>query len=405
MRLSATQLVVGATVIAAILIATYPDDAQAIPAWTRKHKLPCTSCHFGSTNRLTKFGRDFQWRGYRTADTESLSDDNSPVLTDYLSFASKFRFESDKDASPKTKFDVEALSIYMGGPLYQNLSFFFEIYLHERGKESNSTGTGNTDTAVREKLAEAYLFYNSKPDADTYWFARAGSVTPRSIHNLSTGGRNSISRPAVLNDDDGTGNLFTPRDRFYGITAGAVHDKKTRFEFGITNGGGGNKRPNQPENNDFKDLFFSVERDLDDDGSYAGVFGYRGRYPVAKPGGPAGQFADQKFDRFGLFAALEKDRFNASAGYFWGKNELEATASRSPKGYFIEGGVNVGPNTTAYGRYDRTDWDTGTTKTGYAIGLSQRLSSVGRAALELAQSKVTGAPNKQTIMFEVNWIF
>lgn len=400
------QKFIHVAVIAGGLLGLLPSDAAAIPAWTRKYKMFCTSCHSGATHRLTKFGKEFQWKMYRTADTESLTDDVNLNIMEYLSFASKVRLENDNDAKPKTKFDVEALSIYMGGPLYQGLSFFFEIYFHERGKEANSTGTGTVDTSVREKLAEAYLGYNSNPASDTFWFARAGSYTPRSIHNLSTGGRNTISRPAVLNDDAGGGNLFTPRDRFYGISGGIVNKKKLRVEFGITNGGGGNKRPNQPENNDFKDYFVTAEHDLDDNGSYAGLFSYTGRYPVQKPGAAAGTLIDDKFSRFGLFGAFEREQFNLSGGYFWGKNDVNGLAVRNSKGYFLEGAVNLGPSSTAFARLDKTDWDTGKTKSGFALGLSQRLNSVGRAVVEYGTTKVSGGgPTTRTIMFELNWIF
>jgi len=384
----------------AIVLLLAPSSASAVPAWSRKYQMACTVCHFGGTNKLTPFGRDFLWRGQRMQGSgdEEMSDGDFK-MADYMSFASKVRLMSDKDASPSTEFDVEALSIYSGGPVDKNFSYFFEFYLHERGKESNSGGTGTVDTATREKLAEAYLFYNSDPDADTYWFARAGSWTPRVIHTASTGGRLSVSRPSILNDNAG-GNLYTPRDRFYGATVGFVSKGKVFSEFGVTNGGGGNARPNQPENNQPKDFFGSVETVLDDEGSTLGFYAYSGEYPVTTPTA----FSD-KFTRYGFVGALNRENHVLSGGYFFGENDLSGGGNRQPSGYFIEGGINSNPETTWFGRYDYTDFDLGTTKKGFTVGVSRRLSNVGRFVVEVSDMKVSGSSNTQKLTFELNWLF
>lgn len=390
-------LIVAMVAAPAAMVVMSPKPADAVPAYTRKYGMDCTVCHFSGTNRLTKIGKEFLWRGQRFKDAAGIGDDKVNI-GDYMSFASKVRFEYDKDAKPKSKFDVEALSIYSGGPLYDNFSYFFEIYLHERGKEAKSDGSGTTDTAVREKLAEAYLFYNSNPGEDAYSFLRAGQYTPRIIHQASTGGRVTLSRPLILNDADGSGNLFTPRDRFYGITGGSVSKDGLRFEVGVTNGGGGNKMPNQPENNDMKDWFGSIEKDLDEFGSYLGFFGYSGAYPVSST------FED-KFQRYGFMGAFERENFEVSGGYFMGRNKVSTGGNRNPKGYFLEAATQAGQGGTFYGRIDRTDFDLGTIKDGFAIGYSQRLSKVGRAALEFTRTKATGKSAVQGFMFELNWLF
>lgn len=375
-------------------------EAEAIPAWSRKYGIECSSCHFGGTNRLTPLGRDFLWRGHRMKDTENVKDTGGDIkLMEYMSFASKVRFEAAKDDDPSTKFDVESLSIYSGGPLFDNYSYFFEIYLHERGKESNSTGTGSIDTATREKLAEAYLYYNSNPMGDSYWFARAGQYTPRVIHTASTGGRTSISRPAILNDNAG-GNLFTPRDRFYGATFGFVSKDSLYSEFGITNGGGGNARPNQPENNEPKDYWGTIEKVLDTEGSSVGLYGYSGVYPITGP--PA--FED-KFTRIGIVGALNRENYEISGGYFFGKNDLPTGGARDPKGYFVEAALNSSPKVTWYGRYDFTDFDLGSKKTGATIGASVRLSQLGRMVFEVSDTKVTGSGSRKKLTMELNWLF
>lgn len=400
MRIRITHIAHAICCVALVVTCLWlPTKSEAIPAWSRKYDMDCSSCHFGSTNRLTKFGRDFLWRGQRTPDATNIDDAEDLSWWQYMSFASKFRFEQSPDETPETKFDVEALSIYSGGPLYENFSYFFEIYLHERGKAATSGG-GQLDTAVRSKLAEAYLQYNSNPQGENYWFARAGSYTPRIIHTASTGGRVSISRPRILNDNVGGGNLFTPRDRFYGVAFGFKTKENLFGEFGITNGGGGNARPNIAENNEMKDIWGSLEFLFDEFGSSFGVYGYSGEFPVTGP--PA--FGDE-FTRFGVMASLVRDNFEVSGGWFSGQNDLAAGGSRNPHGYYLEAAFLASPTTAFYGRYDFFDPDLSPEITGGAIGLSYRLNKVGRMVFEQTWSKVSGGATTNKFTFELNWMF
>lgn len=361
--------------------------------------MPCTSCHFNGTNRLTKFGKDFLVRGDRTMDADAKVDLSKASLGNYASIASKVRFEADKDADPSTKFDVEALSLYSGGPIDEHFSYFFEIYLHERGKEATSGG-GTLDTAVREKLAEGYVLYNSAPTQPNFWFVRAGSYTPRFIHQLSTGGRASVSRPRILNDVVGGGNLYTPRDRFYGLAGGFVTKEGITTEFGITNGGGGNQRPNQGENNNAKDVWGTVEYAFDEYGSNVGIYAYSGTYPITGP--PAYQ---DKFSRIGIGGALVRDAFEFSGAYFTGRNTTSTGSHYTPRGWYAELAYNVAPLVTAFARYDSFDNDKDPVKTGGAIGLSYRLAGFGRIVIEGTQTRQKGHKTANGLMIELNWLF
>lgn len=363
--------------------------------------MDCSSCHFGSTFRLTKVGKDFWLRGHRAKDDEGIQDMSDVRITNYTSFASKFRFYADKDAEPSTEFDVEALSIYSGGPLVGNFSYFFEIYLHERGKETAADGT-QVNTATRTKLAEAYLLYNSNPPGDGYWFARAGQITPRIIHQASAGARTSLSRPRIINDTVGAGNLYTPRDRSYGITAGIVTPEAFIAEFGILNGGGGNSRPNQREQNNFKDLFASFEKEFDDFGSSVGVYGYTGKYPIAGP--PAWE---DSFVRYGVLGSFVRENFEFSGAWMRGENDIQTGGTRKPEGYYLEGAWIANDDFTFYARYDNflADLASAPRKTGVAVGVSYRLPGIGRMALEGTDTKTQGGSTVQKLQFELNWMF
>ncbi|MEP0767254.1 MAG: hypothetical protein HRF45_12030 [Fimbriimonadia bacterium] len=392
---------VASVAVTLTLIPFTSPPANAIPAWARRYDMDCSSCHFGSTYRLTKVGKDFWLRGHRTKDDAGIQDLGDVQIAKYTSFTSKFRFYADKDAEPSTKFDVESLSIYSGGPIADNFSYFFEIYLHERGKEASSTG-GQTDTAVREKLAEAYLLYNSDPAGDGFWFARAGQISSRLIHQASTGARTSLSRPRIINDNVGGGNLYTPRDRAYGISAGLVTPDAFIAEFGIVNGGGGNARPNQPEMNNFKDLFASFEKEFDDYGSSVGVYGYTGKYPIS--GTPAWE---DGFLRYGVLASFVRENFEISGAWMRGENDLQAGGTRNPEGYYLEGAFIANEDFTFYARYDNflADLSSAPRKTGGVIGVSYRLPGLGRMALEGGQTKTQGGATTENLLFEISWGF
>jgi hypothetical protein len=113
-----SKLGVVASIVAGVaLVCLFSAGAQAVPAFARKTGMPCVSCHFGGTNRLTKTGLDFLVRGHRMKDDEGIKDGGKDLnLMHYLSFASKVRFTAN-NAAPYNSFDVESLSIYSGGPL------------------------------------------------------------------------------------------------------------------------------------------------------------------------------------------------------------------------------------------------------------------------------------------------
>lgn len=387
------------TGLALAALAVLPSSVMAVPAWARKYEMPCTSCHFGGSNKLTKFGTMFQLRGFRTADEETMTAPSQLSLANYLSFAGKFRYIAEENKDPSTHFDIEALSIYSGGPLYDKYSYFFEFYLHEPGKITSSTG-GQLDSATRSKLAEMYLMYNTNPNGDDFIVARAGQITPRLIYAASTGGRLGISRPLTWNDNVGGGNFYTPRDRFYGLSVATKTGSGFVAEAGIVNGGGGNARPTQPENNNARDLFATATQYLDDDGSFVGAYGYSGVYPVTG----TTPFED-KFSRFALVGELVRENFVVSGAYSWGRNKLAAGGHRNPTSHYLEAGFNASPEDTIFARYDSFDSDMAAAKTGLTLGFTHRLSSVGRLAMEGQETRVRGGSTSRKLVFELNWMF
>lgn len=365
--------------------------AHAVPAWGRHTGADCSSCHWG-LNKLNHTGRMFQLRGHRMPDEEGV-DAKSYNLAEYTSWASKVRFIADKDADPSTKFDVESLSIYSGGPLDKNFSYFFEYYLHERAGDAPGAGS-------RSKLADAYLFYNSDASADTFYWVRAGQIYPYLIYYYGSGGRLSISRNEAINRQPGGGNLYTPRDRAYGVSGGYVYEGKLLGEVGIVNSGGGNAAPNLAETNNFKDVYATLEYVLDDNGSGIGVYGYSGKFQIA-PGN------EDKFDRVGIFANYTTPQYTLSAGALSGKHDVPA--SRRVRTWFAELGYNFTDTVLGWVRYDHfyrdIPADAQNRLVELSVGVSTRLNSIGRLAVEYRNRKFSGQGDRNDLVAELNWLF
>lgn len=365
--------------------------AHAVPAWGRRTGADCSSCHWG-LNKLNHTGRMFLLRGHRMPDEEGVGTE-SYNLTEYTSWASKVRFIADKDADPSTKFDVESLSIYSGGPIDKTFSYFFEFYLHERAGKAPGAPS-------RSKLADAYLFYNSDAAADTFYWVRAGQIYPYLIYYYGSGGRLSISRNEAINRAPGGGNTYTPRDRAYGASGGYVYEGKFLGEVGIVNSGGGNANPNLAETNNFKDVYATLEYVLDENGSGIGVYGYSGKFQIA-PGN------EDKFDRVGVFGNYTTPQYTISVGALSGKHNVPA--SRRVRTWFAELGYNFTDTVLGWVRYDHFYRDIATDTQNrlvqISVGVSTRLNSVGRLAVEYRNRKFSGTSDRNDLVAELQWLF
>jgi hypothetical protein len=425
----------GALAVIGVLLAAL-SPAQAVPAWTRKTGLDCTSCHMGGSNRLTRLGYQFLMRGHRLKTDEGINKENMKTLNylDYASFASKWRYTAN-NSDVSTGIDVEAFSLYTGGPLSGKFSYFVEYYFHERGGFSNPAGSATSTTTNRSKLADAYIQYSTNPQGEAYWYGRAGQFYPYTIYMASSGGRLSINRPLAINANLGGGNLYTPRDRAYGLSVGYVNDEKGySVEAAVVNSAGTNARPNLEEKNNFKDAYLTVEKSFDEHGSALSLYAYTGRFLV--PSGTAGLSGgrvyinnwEDRFNRLGVLASFVRPNWLISGGYFFGENQLPAPSNlgsgtppvaspptgytggkRNPSGYYFEGGYNLSDSLTGYARYDHIYNDlvpiAASRSNGFTFGLSQRTGDVGRIVLEFSGYKSGSSAYSRQMQVEFNWLF
>lgn len=107
----------------------FPDDADAIPAFARKHQFNCTNCHL-AWPQLNRMGRTFKENGYRFPGNEK-----TEVISDFLQWDNHVPISAILVSQPydEKKSDVRKVralheaEVMVAGLLYKNVSGFLEI--------------------------------------------------------------------------------------------------------------------------------------------------------------------------------------------------------------------------------------------------------------------------------------
>ncbi|NOY60770.1 MAG: hypothetical protein GXO75_17825 [Calditrichaeota bacterium] len=118
-------------------------DAQAIPAFARRYKISCTTCH-APFPRLKPYGDEFAGNGFilkedeKSRDYVSAGDD---MLWLNRTFPLAVRFDAFGVYEPKSevKTDLQSpwgLKLLSGGTLAKGIGYYFYFYMSERGEIS-----------------------------------------------------------------------------------------------------------------------------------------------------------------------------------------------------------------------------------------------------------------------------
>ncbi len=138
-RMKSSVLVIIAVMTAALLI---PDDAGAIPAFARKYRMSCTTCH-APVPRLKEYGEQFAGNAFRLENKEPKrfypdTGDELLMLQRELPIAVRFDayflYDYHKDSNMtdfQTPFGVKLMS---GGNISKNIGYYFYFYMSEKGE-------------------------------------------------------------------------------------------------------------------------------------------------------------------------------------------------------------------------------------------------------------------------------
>ena len=118
-----------------------PPDANAIPAFARRYKISCTTCH-APFPKLKGYGEEFAGNGFYIPEEEK-ERDYVTAGDDLLWLPRKFplaiRFDAygvyDEGMTAETDLQIPwGIKILSGGSVYKNIGYYFYFYLSERGE-------------------------------------------------------------------------------------------------------------------------------------------------------------------------------------------------------------------------------------------------------------------------------
>jgi hypothetical protein len=119
-----------------------PDACRAIPAFARKYRMSCTTCH-APAPRLKPYGEDFAGNGYRlegkepvrhtfeTGDSLLTLVRELPLAVRIDAFANMTYRDGEDQTDLKTPYGIKLMS---GGTIAKNIIYYFYFYLSERGE-------------------------------------------------------------------------------------------------------------------------------------------------------------------------------------------------------------------------------------------------------------------------------
>lgn len=409
---------------AALLAAALATPVSAIPAWTRAHGVECAKCHVAGF-KLSKMGQEFLRSGHRIEDTKDAGN-----LSHHLSVAQKSRYNWSKkineDGTSKSvvnSFEQHALSLYMGGPIDKNWSYFAELYWHENS--GSTSGSSDLNDYGRSKLADAYIHYTHRYDEKSYSSMRFGQFSPLLLHMHGVGARLDQDRAYVINSGTVGDNPYKPFQRQFGVEV-AYGNSGVTGTVAMVNGTGG-KLFNRVDNDLKKDVYATLDYGFGEEGSMIGLYAYKGHYPLAVDN--SFKYAPQSYDEFQQLGVLGNYTMKQGAligAFFNGQNEYvlrkdfagpadTANVVVEPKsmGYYVEGQFYASPKWIPYARYDFWDPDTDIEDNdikGFMLGLSWWAMENGRFVGQFSQMKTANAnPDKvateNKFTLEVNFMY
>ena len=130
-----------AALIAMLFSVLAPQDSSGIPAFARRYKMSCTTCH-APFPRLKPYGDDFAGAGFVIQEEEKDRDyvsagDDLLWLNRSFPFAVRFDAFAIHDENQDVKNDLQTpwgLKLMSGGTLYKSVGYYFYFYMSERGE-------------------------------------------------------------------------------------------------------------------------------------------------------------------------------------------------------------------------------------------------------------------------------
>ncbi|MGB9665261.1 MAG: hypothetical protein ACPL25_10150 [Ignavibacteria bacterium] len=307
-------------ITAVLLITTfYTSELFGIPAFARKYSMSCQTCH-SPFPRLKDYGDQFARNGFvlvdkdapryfqETGDAELSLIRDFPLALRIEAFAT-FKHKSNEDRIDfATPYMIKFLS---GGALTKNVSYYFYLYLNEKGEITS--------------VEDAYLMFNNvfNTDLDIYigQFQISDPLFKREL-------RLTREDYMIYKKKIGDSKMSLGYDR--GIMLNLPLKTKTDLTFEIVNGNGLGPVSDNFDIDKYPSFFGRISQDLADP-LRLGLFGYYGKEKINS--NPI-----NKATMFGVDATISlSDKFNANFQYVNRKDsKADTLRSANTNGSFIE---------------------------------------------------------------------
>ncbi|MFQ5738182.1 MAG: hypothetical protein ACE5JX_04175 [Acidobacteriota bacterium] len=240
------QFAVTATAAAALCIAAFFQEANAVPSFARKYRTSCQTCHVVYP-QLNAFGRAFRNNGYRMPgdDQDYVKDEPTPLGApawkkvfpnavwpadipggSVASFIVESNYTINNSEAVSNEFDgIDEIGLIFGGTAGESFSYFGDVDLFEEG------GPGG--------IGRLFFQYNHPTGLFNF---RAGQIEPRAVSFSNHRRLIRISNYLVdvfptLPAQNFFG--FSPNQRgieVYGSKEGPGHQGGITWAFGLVNG-------------------------------------------------------------------------------------------------------------------------------------------------------------------------
>ena len=245
----------------------FAEDAEAIPAFARKYRMSCTTCH-EPVPRLKPYGDDFAGNGFELADKDApryyveTGDNNLSLIRDFP-LAVRIEGWARHETMTGTESDLGLpynLKLLSGGAIAKNVAYYFYFYVSEHGEVAG--------------VEDAYIMFNDLfgQDLDVYLgqFQVSDPLFKREV-------RLTFEDYIIYTVNPGQSDINLKYDRGVMITYGAPTGTDIIFE--LVNGNGlveAEGARNIYDDDKYKNVMGRVSQDINE---YAriGAFGYYGK--------------------------------------------------------------------------------------------------------------------------------
>jgi hypothetical protein len=143
------------TFLLTMALSLVTEHTQATPAFARKYRLSCTTCHSPSIPKLKEYGDSFAGNGFRLEDEEApryyvpAGDEKLSLIRDFP-LATRFDGFLTYNVNNSERADYQSpyiIKLLTGGELSDRLSYYFYFLFYERGEVAG--------------VEDAFLMYNN----------------------------------------------------------------------------------------------------------------------------------------------------------------------------------------------------------------------------------------------------